>query len=155
MTGLELEFTGEIPAGLDMVPTQAVFAALVEQLQPLITGTINVALVDDERIQQLNREQAGNDYATDVLSFSYIEDGGEPIEGVIGEMAVSLDTAARQADEAGTTLAEELALLVLHGTLHILSYDHQTVEDQERMQVLQRQLMTAAGYHYREFTWQG
>jgi probable rRNA maturation factor len=154
MATLELQIVGELPEGLELAPTQAVFAALVSALEDVPAGTINVALVDDAHIRELNREQAGNDYATDVLSFSYIEDGGEAIEGVIGEMVISLETADRQADAAGTTLAEELALLVLHGALHILGHDHQTAEQQEQLQALQHQLMTAAGLTYREFKWE-
>jgi probable rRNA maturation factor len=154
MAGLELQITDPVPAGFDAAPLRAVFGALLASLDEAPDGTINLAFVDDERIRAMNRDQAGNDYATDVLSFSYIEDGGEPIDGVIGEMVISLETAARQAEAAGTALAEEVALLALHGTLHILGHDHQTPEQQDQLQHLQRRLMTAAGYQYREFKWE-
>ena len=154
MANLELDIVGDVPAELDLAPTRQVFMALVEHVAALPDGTITLALADDERVRQLNRDQAGHDYATDVLSFSYIEDGGQPIDGVVGEMVISLETAARQAQAAGTSLAEEVALLALHGALHIVGYDHQTEAEQTAMQALQRQLMEAGGYHYREFAWQ-
>ena len=157
MTTLELQIVGDRSGEFDLHPTEAVFAMLVGELGhegQVPAGVINVALVDDEHVRWLNRDQAGHDYATDVLSFSYIEDGGEPIDGVIGEMVVSVEAAERQAQAAETNLAEEVALLVLHGTLHILGWDHQTPEQQDRMQQLQRKLITAAGYRYREFVWQ-
>jgi probable rRNA maturation factor len=153
MAALELEII-DVPAGLDLEPTERVFSALVAaEPVKLPEGTINLTLVDDEAIRKLNLDYSGNDYATDVLSFSYIEDGNEPIEGVVGEMAISLETAARQADIAQTTLAEEVALLALHGTLHIAGYDHQTESQQDQIQHLQQQVMATAGYTYREFKW--
>ncbi|HSX02777.1 MAG TPA: rRNA maturation RNase YbeY [Candidatus Saccharimonadia bacterium] len=160
MPNLELDILGEVPAELDVAPTRRVFLALVAELPALapamvaVGGVINLALVDDERVRQLNRDQAGHDYATDVLSFSYVEDGGEPIDGVVGEMVISLETAARQAAQAGTSLAEEVALLALHGVLHILGYDHQGEAGQIAMQEVQRRLMSQVGYSYREFVWQ-
>ncbi len=153
MPVFELEIIGEVPEGLDLEPTERVFSALVSSLDGAPDGIIDVMFVDDARSREANREYTGNDYATDVLSFSYIEDGGEPIDGVLGEMMVSLETAAHQAEAADSTLAEEVALLVLHGTLHVLGYDHQTLEQQEHMQALQRGLIGAAGYNYREFRW--
>jgi len=154
MTDLELQFTGELPAGLDLAPTERVFMALVRALPELPGGVINVAFVDEARSQEMNREYSGNDYATDVLSFSYIEEGSEPIEDVVGEIAICYEIALRQAEQAHTTPSEEVALLTVHGVLHILGWDHQTPADQERMQALQKELLTAAGYQYREFKWE-
>ena len=153
MPAFELQIVGDVPEGLDIEPIERVFLALVESLEEPPDGIIDVMFVDDVRMREANREYAGNDYTTDVLSFNYTEDGAEPIDGVLGEMLVSLETAARQAEAAGTTLAEEVALLVLHGSLHILGYDHQNLEEQEHMQVLQRGLIMEAGYNYREFEW--
>ncbi|HSX01210.1 MAG TPA: rRNA maturation RNase YbeY [Candidatus Saccharimonas sp.] len=154
MTGLTLEVVGEVPAGLDMVPTERVFETLAasELRQP--RGIINLALTDDAGIRELNRDHAGHDYATDVLSFSYIEDEGEPIEGVVGEMAVSVETAGRQAQAANEPVGVEVALLVLHGSLHIIGYDHASKTEQVVMQELQRRFMEEAGYPYREFVWE-
>jgi len=91
----------EFPADLDLSKAEAAFRALATALTEA-DGIINLVLVDDEEIRAMNAEFAGNDYATDVLSFSYIENGGEPIEGVIGEMAISLETAERRRRKRGT-----------------------------------------------------
>lgn len=152
---LELLVVGEYPTTLDLAPLGRAFGALVaaaDQLE-LPEGTINLAFVDDETMRTMNREYSGHDYATDVLSFNYLE-SGEAIEGVVGEMVISLETAQRQADAAGTNLAEEVALLAVHGALHVAGYDHQDEAGREHMQLLQRELMATAGLNYREFIWQ-
>ena len=94
-------------------------------LERLDAGPCDVSLMvtGDELIRTLNRDFLGKDRATDVLSFP---DGDILPTGrrFLGEIVVSLDTARRQADEAGHDEVQELAELVLHGTLHLLGYDH-------------------------------
>lgn len=153
-TPLELEIVGDVPEELDTAPLRKVFVITASRAKELKLpgGTINVTFVDDVEIQRLNREYSGNDYPTDVLSFNYLETG-EAIEGVIGEIAISIPTAARQAKEAGISLAEETALLCLHGVLHIGGYDHADTAGREQMQLLHRSLLEEAGVTYREFEW--
>lgn len=153
-TPLELEIVGDVPESLDTEPMSRVFGVTAARAADhgLPGGTINVTFVSDAEIRRLNRKYSGNDYATDVLSFNYLETG-EAIEGVIGEMAISLETAARQAAEARIELADEVALLCLHGVLHIGGYDHQDEDGRERMQALHKGLMAEAGVMYREFSW--
>lgn len=153
MSSLVLEIVGELPEGLNVDPLQKTFVALLESTSDLPEGIINLAFVDDDAIQELNRTYSGNDYPTDVLSFDYREAGG-PIGEVIGEIAISSETAARQAHEAKTSLDDEVALLGLHGVLHILGYDHAEEADQEIVQTLQKELLMAAGVNYREFKWE-
>lgn len=151
---LELGIVGVVPDDLDTAPMRKVFIATAARAVQLglASGTINVAFVDDIEIQRLNREYSGNDYPTDVLSFNYLETG-DAIEGVIGEIAISFETARRQAKEAGITVAEEAALLCLHGVLHIGGYDHQDSSGRDQMQKLHQSLMAEAGVTYREFAW--
>ncbi len=151
---ISLDITGDLPAGLSTKPLQTV-VGLLNDLPSLTTasGQVNLLFTGDEEIQALNNEYAGNDYATDVLSFSYIEDGGEAIDGVIGEMAISLETAAVQAAKAGTDLDTEVALLGLHGILHILGYDHEETSAKTYMDGLQAQIMHEAALDYRDFGW--
>ena len=154
MQTLSLELIG--PAdGVDVAPLQRVMQVAIQRSEELglPLGIINLSFVDDMEITRLNRDYSGNDYATDVLSFNYLE-SGDAIDGVIGEMAISLDTATRQAAEAGTPLNAEVALLALHGLLHISGYDHQDEVGRERMQETQRALLNEAGVPYREFIWQ-
>ncbi len=86
-----------------------------------ISGEITVLICDDARIKALNRDFRGKNKATDVLSFP----AGRNDEGVVGDLAVSLDTAARQAGEQGHTLQDELRVLLLHGVLHLAGHDHE------------------------------
>jgi probable rRNA maturation factor len=152
---LDLQIVGDVPESLDLAPIEAMMAVLVSRTEAmgLPEGEVNLTLVDDQTIRELNRDYSGNDYATDVLSFNYLESGG-PIEDVIGEMAISLETAARQAEEAKMSLSEEVALLALHGILHIVGLDHQTPDEQQELQELQKAIMTEANLTYREFSWQ-
>lgn len=110
-----------------------------EALHRLDAGPCEVYLVltGDEVIRALNRDYLGKDRATDVLSFP---DGDVLPTGrkLLGEIVVSLDTARRQANEAGHDELRELAELVLHGTLHLLGYDH--VDDRGEMNRLELDL---------------
>jgi probable rRNA maturation factor len=98
---------------------------------------VHVLVTGDDRIRQLNRDYLGKDRATDVLSFP---DGDELPTGrrFLGEVVVSLDTARRQAEEGGHQELRELEELVLHGTLHLLGYDHSS--DQGEMNKLELRL---------------
>jgi len=81
-----------------------------------------IAFVSDKKIRELNRQFRGLDKVTDVLSFP----AGGPDESDLGDIAVSIDTAATQAKENGLELDEEIAQLILHGLLHLSGYDHET-----------------------------
>jgi len=83
-------------------------------------SSATIAFVSDRTIRQLNQQFRGVDKATDVLSFP-AED-----EANLGDIAISVDTAAAQAKETGLTFDEEVAQLILHGLLHLSGYDHET-----------------------------
>jgi probable rRNA maturation factor len=85
----------------------------------------------DEEIQGLNREHRGLDRPTDVLSFPQYEPGERPVAGLpaaLGDVVISVDTAARQAAERGASLSAETAWLFAHSVLHLLGYDDDTEE---------------------------
>ena len=88
---------------------------------------VTVAFVSDAAIRKLNLNFRGKDKTTDVLSFPVepedFETGDEPM---LGDIIISLAQAARQAQENGLTLDEEIAQLILHGVLHLLGHDHET-----------------------------
>lgn len=86
-----------------------------------LSGEVNLLLADDRRIRALNKTFRGKNKPTDVLSFPATENG----EGLIGDLAISVDTAARQAAEHGHSLDEELRILSLHGLLHLAGHDHE------------------------------
>jgi probable rRNA maturation factor len=89
-----------------------------------LEGEVPVLLTTDKEIRRLNREFRHKDKPTDVLSFP----APEPVNGHqphAGDLAISAETAARQAAEAGHPLFVELQVLVLHGVLHLAGYDHE------------------------------
>ncbi len=84
-------------------------------------SSVTVAFVSDKKIRELNRQFRRIDKATDVLSFP-----GDSSDGDMGDIAISIETAARQAKQNGLTLDGEIAQLLLHGLLHLSGYDHET-----------------------------
>jgi len=83
-------------------------------------SSATIAFVSDKRIRELNRQFRGIDKATDVLSFPAEE------ESNLGDVAVSVETAATQASDNGLSFDDEIAQLILHGLLHLCGYDHET-----------------------------
>ena len=105
----------------------------------LDTGEISLTLLDDQGIRELNRTYLGKDVPTDVLSFALHE--GD--ESVLGDVYVGYEQAANQAVQAGISVEEELARLSIHGTLHVLGYDHPDTEARfsSEMFILQESLV--------------
>lgn len=107
---------------------------------------LSIVLTDDETIQALNRDFRGKDRPTDVLSFSQVEGEGPKVSGhgpqVLGDVVISVDTAARQAREARRTLDAEICHLLVHGVLHLLGHDHvQGGAQARRMQAEERRVL--------------
>jgi len=91
-----------------------------------IAGEVAVLLADDPTLKRLNRDFRGKNKATDVLSFpAPTEDEGGQAD-YAGDIAISLDTAARAATLYGHTLRDEIRILLLHGLLHLNGMDHET-----------------------------
>lgn len=88
-----------------------------------LPGEVDVLLAGDRTLRRLNREFRGKDKPTDVLSFP----SAEELRGAhAGDLAISLETAARQAEEHGHSLRDEVRVLLLHGLLHLSGMDHET-----------------------------
>ena len=118
----------------------------LEQLK-VRNAELSIALVGDAAIRRLNREWRDKDKATDVLSFP----GGELPKGVpgprpLGDVIISVDTAVRRAKSHGVTVAEEVALYLAHGILHLLGHDHELGEREAKaMARLEAKLLAAVG----------
>ena len=85
-----------------------------------VSGEVALVLTNDAPVRRLNARYRHQDKPTDVLSFP-----GPGGEGGLGDIVISLDTAARNAPRFGRTLSQELQVLTLHGFLHVLGYDHE------------------------------
>ena len=116
------------------------------------SGGVSIALADDETLHSLNERFRGFDEVTDVLSFKGESGGGgsdapfppAPDGGAtIGEVVLSYPIAVRQADEHNVSTEQELALLVVHGVLHLLGHDHEEPGDEARMKQLERQALAS------------
>jgi probable rRNA maturation factor len=87
---------------------------------------ISLYFVNDQTIQQLNKQYRNKDKPTDVLSFSLQEgEFGNINPHILGDIVISLDTAAAEASENSFSLDEEINFLIIHGLLHLLGYDHE------------------------------
>ena len=113
-------------------------------------GALTVLVTDDAQIQELNRDYRGVDTPTDVLAFGEANGANEfvPPPGEThywGDIIISCPRAMEQATAYGHPLQEELALLVVHGTLHLLGYDHEQASDKERMWAIQNTALARLG----------
>jgi probable rRNA maturation factor len=113
----------------------------------LAVADLSLLVTGDETVRELNVRYRGVDETTDVLSFGMDETAGPAFQlppGLprqLGEIVISHEQAERQAGEFGNGLPRELALLAVHGLLHLLGYDHETAEDRERMLARERAIL--------------
>lgn len=111
---------------------------------------VMVVVTDNDALHDLNRRFRGIDAPTDVLSFA--NDNRGPYTGItagfprdLGDIVISYDRAQTQAAEVGAGVLQELQLLVVHGTLHLLGYDHETEQDKAVMWAAQEKILHILG----------
>jgi probable rRNA maturation factor len=128
----------------------AITPALVERwVRASLLGPAILAIrfVDAAEGLTLNRDYRGKDYATNVLTFAYNEGAeladDEPTEA---DIVLCTDVLQREADEQKKTVKEHAAHLVVHGVLHAQGFDHETDEEAEEMEQLERDIMEVLGY---------
>lgn len=125
---------------------QAVKATLCNQR--VETAELAVLLTNDERLHALNQQFLGIDKPTDVLSFGSGEEALAAEAGqmpYLGDIAIAVPYAAAQAAAAGHPLLAELQLLAVHGTLHLLGYDHGSAEEKSAMWAVQQAILEELG----------
>lgn len=127
---------------------------VIQTEKPDLDPEVSILLVDDQEIQSLNNTYRGLDQPTDVLSFAMEEDmAGDEVpdffvsedNNILGDIVISLETAARQAEEYGHSFEREAAFLTVHGMLHLLGYDHCTEEDRVEMRSREEEILTRLG----------
>ena len=117
---------------------------------------MSVTFMDNAAIQVINRDYRGKDAPTDVISFALeeegedeipviFEDGENPLPRVLGDIMISIERAAEQAEAYGHSYDRELGFLAVHGFLHINGYDHMIPEDEKEMFGLQKEILDAYG----------
>lgn len=123
MPGVILDYNDATNSSINQAEIQKHLELILRRLSVVGTVGIEISLVKDPKIQQLNAKYLKKDQPTDVLSFNnpeYTEGSQMPI----GSVVISVDTAAKQAKEAGVTLQNETNILAGHGLLHLLGYNH-------------------------------
>ncbi|NJS15279.1 MAG: rRNA maturation RNase YbeY [Sphingopyxis sp.] len=159
MLAVETDSVSRWPAGTDwpVLAQRAVAAALAEtphaplaDAAPLVE--IGVRLTDDAEVQALNRDYRGKDKPTNVLSFPQYDpadfvmladtDDGEIL---VGDIVLALETCTGEAAERGIAVADHAAHLIVHGTLHLLGYDHLDDASGDAMEALETKALATLG----------
>ncbi len=134
---MKVLYTDEVSCGLDHVFFTHIAEVVFKELDMSNNEyEISLLMTDDKTIQEYNKEYRNKDNATDVLSF--------PMEDniMLGDIAISFDTAKRQAEELEISINREVSFLFIHGLLHLLGYDHETSQqDEEEMFTLQEKIL--------------
>lgn len=107
----------------------------------------SIIFVDNERIQEINREYRGKDTVTDVISFA-LEDNPDIVPNnirVLGDIYICIPRMIEQSEAYGHSIKRELSFLCVHGLLHLLGYDHMKKEDEELMFGLQEDILNEEG----------
>ncbi len=143
MTVLEAEVVKAVPAGVAPAFLRKVLAraaALPEIAARLPEGaaTVAIRLTGDKELRELNRTYAGDDHATDVLSFAGSAEH-------VGDVAISWPAVRRQARQFGHDERTEVALLAVHGLLHLLGWDHATAREGKEMNRLTVAALVSSG----------
>ncbi|MFN8169950.1 MAG: rRNA maturation RNase YbeY [Candidatus Nanopelagicales bacterium] len=134
----------DVDLDLDALGAQARF--VLDRLRIHPQAELSVLLVDEPTIEELHIRWMDEPGPTDVLSFPMDElrptkDDEEPVEGLLGDIVICPQVAQKQADAAGHRREDELALLLTHGILHLLGYDHLEPEEHAEMFGLQARLL--------------
>lgn len=104
---------------------------------------LSILLIEADHIRKLNARFAGDDHATDVLAFPMMDGDEDDDSLMLGDVVICPEIAKQNATELGHDLDDELAALVVHGTLHLLGYDHQGEEDKQKMDARSAEILTA------------
>ncbi|WP_251197906.1 rRNA maturation RNase YbeY [Anaerotardibacter muris] len=134
---------------LNALPLKALAQYVLTELNYPQNTSVSITFVDNDRIHELNRDYRGMDKPTDVLSFECdnvpFEDESleEVAEYELGDVIIATDVAVAQTEEFGTSLEEEVSLLLTHGLLHLCGYDHIEDAEAEEMEALEDQLLKA------------
>lgn len=135
---MEIEVQIEVEEGLQLPLGAAALEDAVRRVlhaESVPAAEVSLALVGDAQIAQLNADYLGHEGPTDVISFPLHLEGDPPL----GDIYIGVDQARRQAAELGVPLAEELLRLAVHGTLHVLGYDHPDGEERLESPMFSRQ----------------
>ena len=134
-----------IPAEIDEELLRTTVIHVLSGLNQAENNELTIAIEDDEQLQELNKQFLNIDAPTDVLSFPGGEIDPETGNPYLGDIILSYTRANLQAQSSGHSLHAEIQLLIIHGVLHLLGYDHADPEEKEEMWGLQRRFLQEMG----------
>ncbi len=138
---MPVHVASQYPRPLGLVRFERVAQRLLRSLG-MLDLELSVLLVDDEEIARINKEWLQRPWPTNVISFSQGEEGPDYDAGLLGDIVISVDTARREAEEAGTSLETRMEALLIHGLVHLLGFDHTLGgAETERMQEKEQELL--------------
>jgi probable rRNA maturation factor len=158
MIGVETDVSGEWDSRLDWpaLARSAVHAAVAHSRHAdLSDSEVSVKFTSDEEVRALNAQWRGKDRPTNVLSFPMAEESELAAAQLLGDVVLAYGVCAAEAADRQVPIETHAAHLVVHGTLHLLGYDHETSEaDAEEMEQVERRALAAIGiadpYHVTE-----
>lgn len=143
---IEADGWNAIPA-LEELIGRAVAAGLgVAPIQPMQGAELSILLTDDTRMRQINHAWRAVDKPTNVLSFPAVTPDRIESAALLGDIALALETLAREAKAEGKTFAAHLSHLIIHGLLHLLGEDHEEAAAAERMEAREVAALARLGY---------
>ncbi|MBI4939221.1 MAG: rRNA maturation RNase YbeY [Actinobacteria bacterium] len=143
---MSIEVNNETGVAVDETEIVALSRHVLAEMRVHPQAELSVILVDEAAMEQLHVQWMDEPGPTDVLSFPMDElrpgsDEAESPAGLLGDVVLCPQVAAKQAETAGHTTQEELLLLTTHGILHLLGYDHAEPDEEKEMFALQRRLL--------------
>jgi probable rRNA maturation factor len=145
---MSVEITNETPVAVDVHRLRGLAEFVLRRLRIHPAAELSLLLVDEAAMEQLHVQWMDEPGATDVMAFPMDElrptpDDAEPAPGLLGDVVVCPSVAQRQAATAGHSVTHELDILVTHGILHLLGYDHAEPAEEQEMFALQSDLVAA------------
>jgi len=142
-------FEAQVHLGMLEPAVQAAFSAAGR----VCSGELTIVITGEEQVQRLNRDYRGVDAPTDVLAFGEVHDSDAFVRvpgdaPYLGDVVISYPRAVEQAAEYAHPVGDELAILVVHGVLHLLGYDHETPNDKEEMWSVQERALEELGIRW-------
>jgi probable rRNA maturation factor len=139
---IEIEIEQDFRDFIEATDLQSVAGEVLAITETHLESEIGLKITNDASMQQFNLQYMGIDSPTDVLSFPVPFENPNTGNPYLGDILISYPTAVRQAEAAGHPPAEEITLLLVHGILHLLGYDHTTPAEKEIMWSLQDTILT-------------
>jgi probable rRNA maturation factor len=148
---VRVQSVGTLPAGLTRASLRSLVALACRRAGARGNLAVAIRVADDRTVRELNRVHRGKDKVTDVLSFSYADGLPPAMRGTkegrreLGDIVIALPQVRRQAKAIGRPVKAEFALMVVHGVLHLLGHDHESVAQEQAMFSLQHDILIRAG----------